>query len=126
MWFAGGGLEPSAASGDGGLEVGERGEVPVDDGLVDQRPEVLGRLQLRTGGRQEDEADPLGDGQASGAGPCQPALSSTRTMWRSRPAPVCRAKAASSSAKKGFDRPLARYRTVSPLVGCTKAITCSH
>src|SRR5918997_3127337 len=80
MWFDGGGLEPSAASGDGGLEpsaasgdggleVGERGEVPVDDGLVDQGPEVLGRLRLRTVGRQEDEADPLGDGQVFGAVP---------------------------------------------------------
>jgi hypothetical protein len=47
-------------------------------------------------------------------------------MWRSRPAPVCRAKAASSSAKKGFDRPVERNQTASPLVGCTKATTCSH
>src|SRR3712207_309297 len=38
-------------------------------------------------------------------------------MWRLRPAPVCRAKAASSASKKGFDRPVARYQTVSPLVG---------
>src|SRR3712207_6769585 len=81
-------IEPSAALGDDGLEVGEAGEVPVDDGLddglVDQGPEVLGpevlgpevlgpevlgpemlgRLLLRAVGRQEDEADPLGDGQA--------------------------------------------------------------
>ena len=32
-------------------------------------------------------------------------------MLRSRPAPVSRAKAASSSAKKGFERPLQRYQT---------------
>jgi hypothetical protein len=32
-------------------------------------------------------------------------------------APVSRAKVASSSAKKGFERPLQRYQTASPLVG---------
>ena len=64
---------------------------------------MLGRLQFRAVGRQEDEADPLGDGQALGR--VQPALSSTRTMWRSRPAPVFRAKPASSASKKGFERP---------------------
>jgi hypothetical protein len=26
----------------------------------------------------------------------------------------------------GFERPVERYRTASPLVGCTKAVTCSH
>src|SRR3712207_6915124 len=30
----------------------------------DQGPETLGRLQLRAVGRQEHQADPLGDGQA--------------------------------------------------------------
>src|SRR6516162_2670758 len=40
---------------------------------------------------------PSGTGRFSG--PCQPALSSCRTMMRSRPAPVCCAKAASSLAK---------------------------
>jgi hypothetical protein len=47
-------------------------------------------------------------------------------MLRLRPAPVCRAKAASSASKSGFDRPVERYQTASPLVGCTKAVTCSH
>ena len=47
-------------------------------------------------------------------------------MLRRRPAPVSRAKAASSSAKKGLERPLQRYQTASPLVGCTKAATWSH
>ncbi len=59
-------------------------------------------------------------------GPCQPALSSTRTMWRSRPARTFRAKPASSASKKGFERPRQRYQTASPLVGCTKATTCNH
>jgi hypothetical protein len=65
-------------------------------------------------------------GTARPSGPCQPALSSTRMIWRSRPAPVCRAKPASSASKKGLERPLQRYQTVSPLVGWTKATTCSH
>src|ERR687893_549655 len=54
-------IEPSAALGDDGLEVGERGEVPIDGGLVDQGPEVLGR--------QEYQADPVGYGEAIGAMP---------------------------------------------------------
>src|SRR4051812_20810816 len=53
-------------------------------------------------------------------GPCQPALSSPRTMLRWRPAPVSRAKVASSSAKKGLERPLQRYQSASPLVGCNE------
>ena len=64
MWLDGRGLEPSAALGDDSLEVGERGEVPIDHRLVDQGPEMLGRLQFRTVGRQKHRADPLGDSQA--------------------------------------------------------------
>ena len=56
MRFEGGGVEAVAALGDDSFEVGEGGEVPVGDGLVDQGPQTLGRLQLRAGGRQEDEA----------------------------------------------------------------------
>jgi hypothetical protein len=48
-------IEAAAALGDDGLEVGEGSEVPIGDGLVDQGPEMLGRLQLRAVGRQEDE-----------------------------------------------------------------------
>jgi hypothetical protein len=69
VWLEGGGLEPAAAPGDDGLEVGEGCEVPVDDGLVDQGPETFGRLQLRAVGRQEHQADPLGDGEALWAVP---------------------------------------------------------
>src|SRR5215208_449950 len=69
VWLNGSGLEPPAALGDRGLEVSERGEVLIDDGLVDQGPEMLGGLEFRTIGRQEDERDPAGDGQAFGAVP---------------------------------------------------------
>jgi hypothetical protein len=46
--------------------------------------------------------------------------------WRSRPAPTCRAKLASSAAKSFLLRPVDRNQTVSPEVGWTKALTCSH
>jgi hypothetical protein len=49
VWLEGGGLEPAAALGDDGLEVGEGCEVPVDDGLVDQRPETFGRAGCSSG-----------------------------------------------------------------------------
>ena len=117
-------IEAAAALGDDGLEVGKGGEVPVGDRLVDQGPEMLGRLRFRAVGGRKTRLIP--SGTAKPLGPCQPALSSTRTMWRSRPAPVFRAKLASSASKKGFERPLQRYQTASPLVGCTKATTCSH
>ncbi len=42
-----GGVEALAALGDDGIEVGERGEMPVGDRLVHQRPEALGGLELR-------------------------------------------------------------------------------
>ena len=41
----------------------------MDDGLVDQWPEMLGALEFRTVGRQEDEGDSVGGGQAFGAVP---------------------------------------------------------
>jgi hypothetical protein len=55
-----------AAVGDDGIEFAEGFEVPVDDGLVDVGPEGLGGLQLGRIGRQEDEADALGDGERLG------------------------------------------------------------
>src|SRR3712207_2487188 len=65
----GGRVESSAALGDDGFEVGEGGEVPIGDGLVDQGPEMLGRLQFRTIRRQEHQADPVGHGEAFGTVP---------------------------------------------------------
>ena len=57
VWPEGGGVEAAAPRGDGGIERVQGGEVLVDDRLIDQRPEMFGRLQLRAVGRQEDEAD---------------------------------------------------------------------
>ena len=58
--------EGDAALGDGGVEVGEGVEVLVDDRLVHVDPEGFGRLQLGRVGRQEDEADALGNGERFG------------------------------------------------------------
>src|SRR3954451_25056476 len=45
---------------------------------------------------------------------CQPALSSTSAIMRSRPAPASRANKASSAAKNGLDTPFDTYQKVSP------------
>ena len=58
--------EGHAPVGDDGVEVGDRLEVPVDDGLVYVDPEGLGRLQLGGVWRQEDEADALGHSERQG------------------------------------------------------------
>ena len=65
----GGGIELATALGDGGAEFVERGEMPIDDRLIHQRPEMLGRLEFGGIGWQEDEANPIGDGQAFGSMP---------------------------------------------------------
>jgi hypothetical protein len=43
--------------------------MPVDDWLIDQWPEMFSGLEFGRRGRQEDEADPVGDGQTLGAMP---------------------------------------------------------
>ena len=65
----GGGIELATALGDDGAEFVEGGEMPIDDGLIHQRPEMLGRLEFGRVGRQVDEADPVGDGQVLGSMP---------------------------------------------------------
>ncbi len=42
----GGGVEAAAALCDGGVELGEAGEVPVGERLVDEPLEAFGGLQL--------------------------------------------------------------------------------
>src|SRR3954452_14489403 len=64
-----GGIELATALGDGGAEFVEQGEMPIGDRLIHQRPEMLGRLEFGGIGCQEDQADPLGDGQAFGSMP---------------------------------------------------------
>ena len=58
-----------AARGEDGAEFVERGDLPIDDLLIDQRLEMLGGLEFGRVGRKEDEADLLGDDQALGSMP---------------------------------------------------------
>lgn len=95
--------------------------MPIDDRLVDEGPQRLGRLKLRAVGGRKTSRRP--SGTASPGSPCQPALSSTRTMTRSRPAPASSAKRRNSASKNGFDTPLETYQKHSPVAGDTKAVT---
>lgn len=68
------GFEIAAALLDAILDVGERVEVPVDDGLVHEVPKALGGLQLGGVGRQVDQPQPVWHAQAGlgvPAGPIQ-------------------------------------------------------
>jgi hypothetical protein len=42
----GSGIKLATALGDGGAEFVERGDVPIDDWLIHQRPEMLDRLSM--------------------------------------------------------------------------------
>ena len=66
-----GGVEPTASLGDEGAEFVEGCDMPVDDRLIDERPEPLGGLEFGRVGRQKDEADPVGDDQVLGAMPAR-------------------------------------------------------
>lgn len=56
-------FEVVAALFDAVLDLGQVAEVPVDDGLVDEAPEVLGGLEFGGVGRQVDEPQTLGHAQ---------------------------------------------------------------
>ena len=113
--------EGPAAFGEDGVERAERLDVAVDDGLVDQRPEVLGRLELGGVGRQVDEADAVGDGEARFGVPAGAVEHQEDDAVA--PGAGLRAKAASIISKSGLSIPLERYHTVSPVAGATKAVT---
>jgi hypothetical protein len=110
-----------ALVGDCRVEFCDGCDMLVDDRLVDKRPKSFGRLQLRTIGRQRNEANPIGDFEIGG--PCHPALSSTRRMMRRKPASASRAKVSSSASKNSFATPFDRYQKVSPVAGETNAVT---
>src|SRR4051812_45138716 len=90
-------IEDSATVCDGSFEIGERFEVLVGERLVDNRPKVLGRLQLGGVARQVDEPETLGHDQVRRAVPAG-VVEHKRDM-RSRPAPASRANKARSAAK---------------------------
>ena len=65
----GSGIELATTRGEDGAEFVQRGDMPIGDRLIHQRPEMLGGLEFGRVGRQEDEADSIGDGQAFGSMP---------------------------------------------------------
>jgi hypothetical protein len=67
----GGGIELATAFGEDGAEVVQRGDMLIDDRLVHHGPEMFGWLEFGRIGRQEDEADPVGDGQVLGSMPAR-------------------------------------------------------
>lgn len=56
-------VKHAAALRDDGIQILDRVEVSVHQWLVDERPKVLGGLQLRAVGRLVDQADAVGDGK---------------------------------------------------------------
>ncbi len=46
VWLEGVGIELLTARGDDGAEFVERGDMPIDDRLIHQRPEMLDRLSM--------------------------------------------------------------------------------
>ena len=55
------GLEEEAALRDGGVKLGEASKVSVDERLVDEAPQALGRLQVGGVARQGNEPEPVGN-----------------------------------------------------------------
>ncbi len=64
-----GGIGLATARSDRGAEFVERGEVLIGDRLIHQGPEMLSRLEFGRIEREQDEADPVGDGQTFGSMP---------------------------------------------------------
>ena len=56
-------IENTTALGHDALEIGEGLEVAVGERLIQDGPQVLGRLQFGRVARQVDEPDPIRDGQ---------------------------------------------------------------
>jgi hypothetical protein len=65
------GLQRHTASGLGVLQLIDRGEMPVHQDGIGERPQMLGRLELRGVRRQEEQVDVVGYAQALGAMPAR-------------------------------------------------------
>ena len=119
------GTERDALPGDGGVELDEGAEVPIDDRLVEVGPRRLGRLELGAVGRQVDEADGLGDGEAGRAVPA-----GIVEHERDDP-PRPGARLAGEEGRHVLEAararpPVERRRKLSPVAGEAKAVTRSH
>src|ERR1039458_8559242 len=87
----------------------EGGDVLVDDGLVDQRPQRLGRLHFRGVGGLEDEPNAVGNDEAGFAVPAG-------VVERQDDAPLA------PGAGFGLDTPFETYQKLSPVAGETNAV----
>ncbi len=121
-----GGVEAPAALGDDRVEVGKRGEVPTDGRLVAGRPQPLGGLEFRAAGRQEHQADPLGDGQAFGPVPAGGVEHEGDAAAAPRPGPPREGRgerfAERLASQNGSERPVDRCQAASPRAGRTQAV----
>ena len=114
-------MENATALGDGLLEICEGLEVAVDERLIQDGPQVFGRLELGRVAGQVDETDPIRHDQVGLGVPAS--VVEPEQMMRSRPAPASRANSARSASKNGLETPFDTYQKVSPVAGNTKAVT---
>jgi len=114
--------EGGAARGDDLVEDFEVGNVLVDDGLVDERPEGLGGLHLRGVGRLEDQTEPLWHDKAGFAVPAGIVEHKDDDPFAPA-APASSANRRSNASKKGLETPFETYQKTSPVAGETKAVT---
>jgi len=64
-------MQMAASACEGFIEILDSIEVFVDEGLIDERPKMLGRLELGTVGGQEDQPDSIGNRQVLGTVPAR-------------------------------------------------------
>ena len=113
--------ELSAAIGENGVDVGERFEATVCDGFVDERPQAFGGLQVWGVGRKKDQTQALGNREPGLAMP--PGIVEGQNNAALFACADRLGEVGQQLSKNGLLTPSDRYRTVSPPVGCTKAVT---
>ena len=95
-------------------------EVTVEEGLVDERPQVLGGA-ARGWGRLEHQADAVGHGEVLWPVPaCVVDLQDDALLLA---ATTDLAKSASTSSKYALEMLLETFHTVEPVAGSTKPVT---
>ena len=95
----------------------------VGEWLVDEWPEVFGRLQFRGVGWLLNGPDAVRDGQVFRRVPASIVELKDDDAVASGAGVACEGFEQLSEAKKGLSMPFDRNQTVSPLAGATKAVT---
>ncbi len=117
-------IEASATVCDDAFQIGEGLEVLVGERLIENRPEVLSRLKLGRVRGQVGEPEALRHDQVRfgvPAGAVEPEHDDAIPSG-----PGLTGKQGQEPAKNGLDTPFEMYQKVSPVVGCTKAVTYNH